>query len=316
MHVVIYNWCTRIDFLLPVLFPEAQFIDARPQDDERLLVLARQIKAKHPDQALHFFFQINLSYSKQWLLHPHDTVAALVQLGFTVHNNAVTDIRKKQLQDLILQLGLPSVKLNRHSGDLDSPPDMPVMVKSNYNYGGEFESMINPALAATLGLDCLQGCDIQHFDDYYKTTLAQVDQRLWHDERIVIERYIENKEHRFYRFYCCGQRAILSQIINPATIKKMSPSLPRTNWLIDINQAKDHRYQTLIDGATMLLEKIQLSYGAIDIVMDDLGVAYIIDVNPTPGWGVEQQDDLLAFLRKGLIVVEPEYCANTTDTMV
>jgi len=297
MHIVIYKWGTSHHFLLQHLFPEAEIIQAEPRvDDERIISIAHQIANKHQDEEIHWFFQINLSYSQKWLCNRAGTVQVLLDLGFQVYNSDVTDIRKRSLQKLIRKIGLNCVTVDKQ----DSEGATPVIVKTNYNYGGEFESMLSPELIRALGFESVTGCNIQSFVGYYRTTLAAVDKTIWQDERLVVERCIENSDNRFYRFYRCGKNAILCEVINENLIKKMEPGLPRKNWYFEFRKCINHIYQELIDNASTLLEAMGLQFGAIDIVMDDKGRAYIIDVNPTPGWGTEKQDQILSFLSMGV----------------
>ncbi|MFT4927139.1 MAG: hypothetical protein ACI8WB_003245 [Phenylobacterium sp.] len=298
MHIVIYQWHTRDNFLLQNLFPHAQIIKAQPQaDDQRLIDMARQIAAQHPNQPLHWFFQLNLSYSEHWLNQRSHLLSVLSTLGFTVYNGQVTDTRKRYVQQLNQQLGLNCVTIEQSQQLKDS---LLVMVKSNYNYGGEFESQLSPEQLIALDLRSNIGCDIQGFDSYYQTTMAAVDKTLFDDERVVIERYIENLDQRFYRMYRCGNHAILSEIVNPDVVKKMRPGLPRKNWYFAFDQCKHHAYQALINDASLMFNAIKMNFGAIDIVMDDEDNGYIIDINPTPGWGSENQSKVLDFLRHGI----------------
>ncbi|WDE01631.1 hypothetical protein [Thalassomonas actiniarum] len=298
MHIVIYKWRTREDFLLPRLFPEAEIIEAEPRvDDCRIIAKAREIASAHPQQNLYWFFQINLSYWRLWLTHHKETVESLTELGFTVINSEVTDIRKRTIQSLNRQLGLVDVEIDHLEPDQGK---MPVMVKSNYNYGGEFEASLPSDLMVALGVEDINDCQIKGFDSYFKTRLADVEQALWQDEGVMIERYIENKERKFFRFYRCGNHSVLSMIINGNLIKKMLPGLPRKNWFLKFQHSKNHAYQNLIDNASLMLEAMGMGFGAVDMVMDNDHKAYIIDVNPTPGWGAEKQDEVIAFLRQGL----------------
>jgi hypothetical protein len=307
MHIVIYKWRTSHHFLLQHLFPEAEIIQAEPRvDDERIITLAHQIANKHQGEETHWFFQINLSYSEKWLCNRVGTVQVLMDLGFHVYNSDVTDIRKRSLQKLIRKTGLNCVTVDKQ----DSEAATPVIVKTNYNYGGEFESTLSPELVRALDFESVTGCKIQSSVGYYRTTLAEVDKAVWQDERLVVERCIENSDNRFYRFYRCGKNAILSEIINENLIKKMEPGLPRKNWYFEFRKCTNHIYQELIDNASTLLDEMGMKFGAVDIVMDDKGRAYIIDVNPTPGWGGENQGKILRFLRSGV----QRTCESATDS--
>jgi len=296
MHTMIYEWGTRDDFLLPRLYPEAQVVEAEPLvDDDKILQLTETAVRQYPAQARQWFFHLNISLSEHWLSGRETIISALEQRGYRVFNGRVTDIRKHHLQALTQQLGLGHVSVTA-----DEDPHLRVMVKSDYNYGGIGESQLSPRQAQKLGLQCLDGCSVQTYSDYYLTRLGDVEDHVWDDPRLVVERYIENPDQRFYRFYRCGSKAVLSELINYDVVKKMVPGLPRQNWFFDYGKESAHCYQTLIDKATTLCDHMGLNYGALDMVMDEADQGYIIDVNPTPGWGAEKQGEMLTFLRTGI----------------
>lgn len=296
MVIAIYNWRTAFHHLLQTLFPEAILIDGSPRNEVNTVVQeAQHLRARFPDQIVHFFFQINLSNWSDWFSDFDYLRAVLAELHFRLYNDQVTDIRKRSLQEQLLEIGLPSVAL---SGD--EPLDTLVMVKTDYNYGGEFEAMLSLHDLQAMHLIDPGDSPVASFDQYYVTELGTLPKATFENPFLAVERYVVNRDHRFYRFYRCSNAVVLSEIINPARIKKMDPGLPRRNWFFEFGNHRGLPFQSLLEDVTTLCSTMGLHFGAIDIVMDDADTPYIIDLNTTPGWGSEQQDEMLNHLRAGI----------------
>ena len=291
MTSIIYDWATRPDFLLPRLYPQARVVSARPFVDTEKIVRAAQTHARQGDL---WFFHLNLSRSEHWLPDRDAIVANLKSSGFRVINDKVVDVRKSSLQQFNRQLGLSDV-----TASPEDDANTPVIVKTDYNYGGIGESQLSSEEAQGLALHAMTGCSIRAFDEYYRCQLGQVSTAAWQDERLVVERYVDNTRAAFYRFYRCGDRAVLSQVINDNLIKKMNPGLPRKNWYFDFGEQCPEAPEAMVPNATEMCESLGLEFGTLDIVVDENSCPYIIDANPTPGWGAEKQGAMLEFLRAG-----------------
>lgn len=310
MNAIIYDWGTRPDFLLRRLYPHARMVVATPLVDADLSVPRAQANSSG---ASLYFFHLNLSNTVKWFPDRAKVTARLSSLGYRVVNGNLVDVRKSTVQALNRELGLPSVML----GD-SNDYHIKVMVKTDYNYGGVSESRLSPAEINSLGLVALEGCPVRDFDQYYVCRLGEVEAAVWRDKRLVVEQYIDNPDNRFYRFYRCGSRAVLSEIINKDIVKKMVPGLPRKNWFYVYSEAKlclhkhspglhkhspghppESFHNRMADNAATMCESLQLEFGAMDIVVDQENRPYIIDINPTPGWGAEQQSEMLTFLCGG-----------------
>ena len=209
-------------------------------------------------------------------------------------NGDILDVRKSTIQKLNAELALPSVRVSR-----DDDFFTRVIVKTEYNYGGVPESHLSPIEVKNLGLLASKGCSIQTFDQYRVCEWGQVDEAVWQDERLVVEKFVENERNRICRFYRCGGRAVLSEVVNCDAIKKMLPGLPRENWHLSFGGGYPTTHERLVRNATKMCERMNLEFGALDIAIDQDGCPYIIDVNPTPGWGAEDQEGMLDFLRGG-----------------
>ena len=64
-------------------------------------------------------------------------------------------------------------------------------------------------------------------------------------------------------------------------------------------ELKQSHLKLIARNAAILCENIGLEFGALDFVLDKAACPYMVDVNPTPGWGFEKQDTILDFLRDG-----------------
>ena len=291
MTVVIYEWGTRPDFLLRQLYPRARVVNATPLADGDLMVRAARGHARSPGLWL---FHLNLSRSEHWLPGRREVIGRLGDSGWRVVNGHVVDTRKATVQRLNRELGLGDVSVTR-----DDDPGMKVIVKTDYNYGGAGEARLSAAVAERLGVCPIAGCPIRSFDQYVVCRLGDVDETVWTDARLVVERYVENDRNLFCRFYRCGSRSVLSEVVNAAVIKKMEPGLPRRNWCFGYGEDGPGAHRTAVLRATQMCEALRLEFGALDVVLDRDGRPYVIDVNPTPGWGKETQGEIIEFLRGG-----------------
>ncbi|MEJ2446217.1 MAG: hypothetical protein P8Y42_22670 [Exilibacterium sp.] len=308
MHTLIYDWGTRPDFLLRRLYPDARLVAAQPLLDASRIV--SEARSDYKDTIVEgeklWFFHLNLSATGKWLPGRGKIMASLKALGYRLVNEHIVDTRKSRVQRLNRDLGLPHVEVGK--GD---DPDLKVIVKTDYNYGGALESRLSHAEINSLDLKAPEGCQIRDFDKYYVCPLAEVSDEVWRDQRLVVERYIDNPSGLFYRFYRNGSRVVLSEVVNNAVVKKMLPGLPRRNWYYSLSEMgltlqpscpahpNGSVFSSLTDNAVKICAALQLEFGAMDIVVDGVGRPYIIDINPTPGWGVEKQSGILDFLRGG-----------------
>ena len=291
MNVFIYDWGTRHDFLLWQLYSTARRVLAPPGGSLDRMVQELRDLGRAPSV---WFFHVNVSFSKHWVPRRMRSIAALEAMGCRVVNGSVMDTRKSTVQRTNRALGLPDVIVTA-----DGNPQTKVIVKTDYNYGGICEGQLSEVELNRLGLLPVEGCRIRSFDDYFVCRLGNLDEDIWRDERLVVERYIENRANLLCRFYRCGSRAVLSEVVNRSVVKKMVPGLPRRNWCFDFYDEGPRPYRRLVADVTRLCEALGLEFGALDILIDEDRCPYIVDVNPTPGWGLESQDDVTTFLRCG-----------------
>jgi hypothetical protein len=245
-------------------------------------------------------FQINLSIRSQLPLRIRELTHRFVERGLYVINGLVQDIRKSTLHAHLETIGLPSLKAAR-SGS----PDELLFVKTNLNYGGELERWLPPESIAATGLEHFISADIGAY--HYKTAERRMLQEsIWTDPAIVIEKYVANDDDSFYRVYFSGEQVIIVEAFAPGLIKKLSGDPRNTNFAVDLASLKTGTDDLPMspklrrDVATFV-EKTPVEFGCIDIVHDGHDNHYIVDLNVTPYAGTRVYDDFLnGFLLLGI----------------
>ena len=100
-------------------------------------------------------------------------------------------------------------------------------MKTNANYGGEKEKFLSADQRRLLGLG--PRCRwIRRHDGYLIRRRSEVRPEFWRSRQVIVERFIENRGHFFYRAHKVMDRVIISRMVNPAGIKKMLQQIRRT----------------------------------------------------------------------------------------
>lgn len=245
-------------------------------------------------------FQINLSVKGRLPLQIRNLTNRFIERGVYVVNGLAQDIRKSTLHKHLEAIGLSSLRADRHGA-----PDEILFVKTDLNYGGELEGWLPRESIIIGGLEHLVSAKFGAY--HYRTVergMLQEDQ--WTDPSLVIEKYVTNSEDSFYRVYFSGKQIIIVKAFAPGNIKKLSNDPRDTNFVTDIEHAKDGTdhpelsLQLKRDVATFV-ENTPVEFGCLDIVHDGQDKHYIIDLNLTPYGGPRKSDSFLAnFLRLGI----------------
>jgi hypothetical protein len=245
-------------------------------------------------------FQINLSVRSQLPLRIRDLTNRFVERGLYVVNGLVQDIRKSTLHTHLEAIGLPSLKAAR-SGSADEI----LFVKTNLNYGGELERWLPLETIAATGLEQFISSDIGAY--HYKTVeRGMLEESIWTDPAIVVEKYVTNDKDSFYRVYFSGKQVIIVEAFAPGIIKKLSGDPENTNFMVDLKSLKAGTDDlpmsaTLKRDVVTFVEKTPVEFGCIDIVHDGNDNHYVVDLNLTPYAGNRGYDDRLDnFLRLGI----------------
>jgi hypothetical protein len=244
-------------------------------------------------------FQINLSVRSRLPLGIRDLTNRFVERGLKVVNGLVQDIRKSTLHAHLKAIGLSSAKA-APSG----PADEILFVKTDLNYGGELERWLPPESIAAAGFKHLISTDIGAYR-YKAVQRGMLEESVWTDPAIVIEKYVTNDKNSFYRVYFSGERVIIVEAFAEGLIKKLSNDPRDTNFVTDLEHLKAGTDDlpisaTLKRDVATFVESTPVEFGCIDIVHDGHDKHYIVDLNLTPYAGTRVYNKYLNnFLRLG-----------------
>lgn len=287
MNAYIAQWLTPTGYLIHALMPQAICHELKIGDSASALVRSL------PSAVRLLVFHVNLSWSRRFLLERRRAIAELSQRGTQVWNLNCDDIRKRTLHRRLRAAGLPSARANQR-GDGDEL----VIVKTNENYGAESERAISQSARRQLGI-AEPSAQILDALDYRVMPRRDVPPAWWSDRQLAMERYVTNERNVVFRVYLCGERVVVTKAFNTALIKKMTAGIQRLNYLCDTRSSswpdsvpREMRHLVLSARAAM-----RLDFGTIDVVQDNRGACYVVDVNTTPYWGAESQSDIIEHLR-------------------
>jgi hypothetical protein len=247
-----------------------------------------------------FVFHVNLTRTSRVPLDRPALVEALRARGITVRNAQLTDISKRWVHELCARAAAPAPVATR-----DGDPDERLLVKTNYNYHGRREAELTVAQREMLGYDAPHDVPNRQDTQYRLVPRREVPDAVWTSPHWVVERYIANAAHRFHRVYISGDAMVVSRVFDPSTFKKMPEGIDRESVYLTVSDAV--RTSAAPDDMTAVgalcarvARAADVDYGAIDVVSDDHGTYYVIDINTTPHWGDGGHPTLLAYLGTGL----------------
>ena len=259
-------------------------------------------------------FQINLSVRGRLPLRTRDLTERFAERGVHVVNGLVQDIRKSTLHAHLEAIGLPSLKAAR-----SGPADEILFVKTDLNYGGDLERWLPPESIAAAGLERLVSADMGAYR-YRAVERGAIEEGLWADAAVVIERYVANKDDSFYRAYFSGRRVVIVKAFAPGLIKKLSSDPRDTNFVTDLKHLKAGTdglplSAKLKRDVATFVEKTPVEFGCVDIVHDGRGRYYVVDLNLTPYAGARAYDEFLNdFLRAGITSPRQRKAARFPDS--
>ncbi|MEM9556292.1 MAG: hypothetical protein AAGC60_18700 [Acidobacteriota bacterium] len=293
-RLVLYEFYTSKNFLAAQLFPAAERLPIE------LETSADELLERWPDDRDQLLFQVNLSLTAGVPAARRRLLDTLQERGVFVLNASVDDIRKSTLHRLLDRLGLPSAAAAR-----DGDPDERVMVKTDCNYGGIYEHSLDPELRRRLGI-LETDAPITDWSEYQCLRRADVDPAWWDDPSLVIERYIDNHEGRFYRTYRAGDHVTIIEAYGSGTIKKVSGGPRDINYTATLERLREIDADGALPLALVrLVDRFfcgaGLDFGSIDIMDDGAGGLFIVDLNDTPyGGQMVVGSEATAHLRRGL----------------
>ena len=112
----------------------------------------------------------------------------------------------------------------------------------------------------------------------------------WDDRSLVLERYVQNTRNAWYRAFVNFSALTVCEFADTSLVKKVGSSRFLRSW--HLNLATDDPFRpedgglpgSAAEQLPLFLRAIGLDFGAVDLMTDDDGSAYIIDVNTTPAY--------------------------------
>lgn len=293
-QLAIYEYMAWKGYLLPALAPGALRVTARLEQS------SGDVLGQIPSSCRSFAFHINLTFAQRLPGDRLQLLDALRARGVHVWNADAVDISKRSLQAACARLGLPTVRAER-AGD----PDELVLIKTNYNFHGLKESGLSRAERSALGYEEPRGCIDADGGVYKVQRRSEVLDDVWKSNHWVVERYISNRSDEFHRVYLAGSSLVLSRVVDASRFKKMPEGIARTSWFFRIPTTTsptegETRPELVAHQALLAARAMNIDFGALDVVSDDAGAVFVVDVNTTPYWGAGGHPELLAHLRAGL----------------
>ena len=229
-------------------------------------------------------FQINLSNYRNFFSDTDDPHLLLEQVGCKVLNRSLYDISKSKIQNALISLDLPALKVDKESLSANEK----VMIKSNLNYGGLFERELPVRQRIQLGID-YDFSLVPTFDGYQVMSAKEVPPIFWEHRGISVERFIENDRGSYTRIYKFKNQYVFSQALMPGVIiKKMNHRKHEAHLLVnsyDIDLVENVEQKNALSTAAAFLQRQNIDLATVDMITNNQGVHYIFDLNHTPYWG-------------------------------
>lgn len=274
LSIVVYEWQAWRGYMLSKLIPEALCIAANPR--HRL----EEVLDACPANLDAFAFHLNCTRTDRFPECRFELIDTLLTRGVPVLNGHVVDIGKRSLQEVCRYLGLPHTAVTAEVGQ----PDELLIVKSNLNYGGFGERRMSVADRDFLGIE-LPPPWMHNHDSYQLLKRHQIPKICWHDTTLAIERFVTNSHQRKHRVYFAGYNCIVSTYSDPDPIKRYREEHTRQDHLVSEQTLAAAEYPalpiSLQIATTRLRRQLRMDFGAIDIVEDEDGLCYVVDVNST-----------------------------------
>jgi hypothetical protein len=293
-EIVVYEWQAWTGFLFPSIFPHSTRLTACIGEWHSDVIL------RLPANFSLFVFHISLTHTASIPHHRRLLCEELMARDVTVLNADATNISKTFIQATCERLGLKTTTANREGDEQER-----LIIKTNWNFGGEAESSIPIHESRLLGLGNFSP-DIDS-RSYRILKRSEIPDSIWNRTDLVIEHYIENQRNWFYRAYWLARKLVISRVIDPAPIKKMPEGIERQSWFftmqdngVDACGIVDREIERLSRYLFLFIQETRIDFGAIDVVTDDSTSYYVIDVNTTPFWGGSGHEDIISFLRSGV----------------
>jgi hypothetical protein len=297
---LVLHWPRWDRHLLCALAPGIARLAIRPGEPAQAAVERILRRAARPRRVL---LHIDASTPGDFV-RPFEALGPLLETeGIGLWNGSIADIRKRRLQASIASLGLPCTLAMR-----DGPPEELVIVKTDLNNHGNAERRASDLERAALGWGPRSPSPLDG-RGYLVMARSEMPAGWWDDGRIVVERYIGNRAGLFHRAYVVGEQVVLCEGRTPDRLRHLRDAGDRYDFLLDRRAAREPLVAALLgspaaesfQSAVVYAERCGVDYGSLDLVADDAGIPFIVDLNTTPYWGAPPgAEAMLGHLRQGL----------------
>lgn len=290
--VHVYEWKAWSGYLFRSICPNAIRIEAKIRQPTADIVKKLKVTSGY------FLFHLNLTKTAFFYKDKEGLITELMSRGITPLNAGVRDISKQHLQNVCEQVGLNSARANQ-----EGEANELLITKTNFNHGGKSEKRLMRSQFRRLNLSA---DEYDHNIIYPVMERKKIQPEVWDNKNLVVEKYISNKNNYIFRVYVLLDKMVISQVVNPAIIKKMVDVDTRTNYYYDLGNpdsisADSLKYNDIVVDITRLCTALHVDFAALDVVKSDDGKYYIIDLNVTPNWGViDDFPEITSFLAAGL----------------
>lgn len=277
-------WPTCKGYYAERVVPRRLEIRAAPSDR------AGEICARLPASVRNFLFHLDVTDTGNWPLERVRLLEELSARSIRVLNAAATTIAKRKIHALTGQLGLPCARASREGDGREL-----LIVKTDRNYGGRNEGLLPRRHRRLLGLTGGTR-HIRGALDYRVIPRAEVPTTWWDDPYLVVERFISDPQQRLHRVRILLDHFAFWSGVSPLPIKKVGDCSDTREYFLRRGRFEPSLPAALLRTVYAFAEAFSLDYGAIDLLADDAGHFYVIDVNTTP-WHGPEVEERLAFLR-------------------
>jgi glutathione synthase/RimK-type ligase-like ATP-grasp enzyme len=126
-----------------------------------------------------------------------------------------------------------------------------------------------------------------------------VDPQVWAASSLTVERFINNPAGRFHRAYLLGDRVAVATSHASNPFKDMVHNQDTALATTEAAHLRASSLQDPIHVAQRIATAMEIDYAAIDLMEDEAGVIYPVDVNTTPYWGDLSNPALIDHLKAG-----------------
>jgi hypothetical protein len=271
------------------LFPGRHVIPIEPGEE------AAAILHKLPERLTHFIFQLNCTDTTRFIRSKDVLLRGLEERGVRVINGRVVDISKRRLQQICLEHGLHAT-IAAEDGD----PEERLIVKTNMNAAAAIErKVLNPLDRERLAIaesGPLLTSIRARFNNYPVLSRREIPAEWFSDNQLIIEHFVENRFDRFYRVHVLFDRIAVTDAICSGPTKKLGEHV--SDKVTTFYRARDlgsrlieNSIGSVLQQVRMVQQFLQFDFAGIDVVIDDDGRPFVIDVNTTPFAGPTAPDN-------------------------